>query len=108
MSAANRGLRSRAVKHLKIIFPCAAGSRAEAPSSPILVCRDEKQRSAQKKFLCRAYGARTLLYLSQRYRAGLNNFALRACNGENRSIIFFAALRTAFSFCELSTSTTST
>lgn len=43
-----RGLRSRAAKLLKITFPCAAGSRAAAPSKSFFVCWDATQRSAQK------------------------------------------------------------
>jgi len=33
MSAANQGLRSRAVKRAKETFPCAAGPRAAAPAN---------------------------------------------------------------------------
>src|SRR5689334_16319875 len=31
-------------------LPCAAGSRAAAPASPVLACWDATQRSAHKKF----------------------------------------------------------
>src|SRR5579864_9401904 len=49
LSKGNRGLRSRAVKRLKYDPPCAAGSRAAAPSKPEVWLAGTKSSEARTK-----------------------------------------------------------
>ena len=49
MSVANRGLRSRAVKHLENYIPCAAGPRAAAPSKSGFDLLGRKSSGARTK-----------------------------------------------------------